>query len=100
MNVGSQVSIDLVHDRGCYQFEVMRPIPMRLAALLLLALMTTGPAQAHKAHKSRASHESQEVATAKAIRRVPEGATVTDTSCKEINYGFQTRWRCTVTYSD
>ena len=55
---------------------------------------------AHDSHKARASDKSQEVATAKAMRRVPEGATVTDTSCKKLNYVFQTRWRCTITYSD
>ena len=75
-------------------------MPMRLAALLSLALLTAGAVQAHEAHKSRASDKSEEVATAKAMRRVPEGVTVTKTSCKEINYVFQTRWRCTVTYSD
>ncbi len=73
---------------------------MRLAVLLSLALLTSGVAQAHEAHQSRASDQSKEIATAKAMRRVPEGATVTDTSCREIKYVFQTRWRCTITYSD
>ena len=73
---------------------------MRLAVLLSLALLTSGVAQAHEAHQSRASDQSEEIATAKAMRRVPEGATVTDTSCREIKYVFQTRWRCTITYSD
>ena len=79
---------------------MLRFLPMRLAVLLSLALLTSGVAQAHEAHKSRASDQSEEVATAKAMRRVPEGATVTDTSCKKLNYVFQTRWRCTITYSD
>ena len=34
------------------------------------------------------------------MRRLPEGATVTDTSCKKLNYVFQTCWSCTITYSD
>ena len=58
---------------------------MRLAALLSLALLSSGAVYAHDSHKARASDESQDVATAKAMRRVPEGATVTDTSCEELN---------------
>ena len=73
---------------------------MRLAALLSLALLSSGAVYAHDSHKARASDESHNVATAKAMRRVPEGATVTDTSCKKLNYVFQTRWRCTITYGD
>ena len=75
-------------------------MPMRLAALLSLVLLSPGVVYAHDSHKARASDKSQEVATAKAMRRVPEGATVIDTFCKEVNYVFQTRFRCTVTYSD
>ena len=83
-----------------YQIDVRGAMPMRLAALLSLALLIPGAVYAHDSHKARASDKSQEVATAKAMRRVPEGATVTDTFCKEVNYVFQTRFRCTVTYSD
>ena len=79
---------------------VMGSMPMRLAALLSLALLSLGVVYAHDSHKARASDKSQEVATDKAMRRLPEGATVTDTSCKKLNYVFQTRWRCTITYSD
>ena len=75
-------------------------MPMRLAALLSLVLLSPGVVYAHDSHKARASDQSKEIATAKAMRRVPEGATVTDTSCREIKYVFQTRWRCTITYSD
>ena len=75
-------------------------LSMRLTVLLSLALLTSGVVQAHEAHQSRALDQSEETATAKAMRRVPEGATVTDISCREIRYVFQTRWRCTVTYSD
>ena len=80
--------------------DVLGSMPMRLAALLSLVLLSPGVVYAHDSHKARASDKSQEVATAKAMRRVPEGATVTDTSCKKLNYVFQTRWRCTITYSD
>ena len=73
---------------------------MHLAVLLSLVLLSPGVACAHDSHKARASDKSQEVATAKALRRLPKGATVTDTSCRQIKYVFQTRWRCTITYSD
>ena len=61
---------------------------MRLAALLSLALLSSGAVYAHDSHKARASDELQDVATAKAMRRVPEEATVTDTSFKKLNYVF------------
>ena len=80
--------------------DVLGSMPMRLAALLSLVLLSPGVVYAHNSHKARASDKSQEVAAAKAMRRVPEGATVTDTTCKKLNYVFQTRWRCTITYSD
>ena len=73
-------------------------MPMRLAALLSLVLLNPGVVYAHDSHKARASDKSKEVATAKVMRRVPRGATVTDTSCKKLNYVFQTRWRCTTAY--
>ena len=75
-------------------------MPMKLAALLSLVLLSPGVVYAHNSHKARASEKSQEVAAAKSMRRVPEGATVTDNTCKKLNYVFQTRWRCTITYSD
>ncbi len=71
---------------------------MRLVALLSLLLLSPGVVYAHDSHKARASDKSKEVATAKVMRRVPRGATVTDTSCKKLNYVFQTRWRCTTAY--
>ena len=70
---------------SCYQIDVLGSRPMRLAALLSLALLSSGAVYAHDSHKARSSDESQDVATAKAMRRVPEGATVTDTSCKKLN---------------
>ena len=80
--------------------DVMGSISMQHAVLLSLALLAPGSVYAHDSHKARASDKSQDVASTKALRRVPQGATVTDTSCKKLNYVFQARWRCTVTYSD
>ena len=39
-------------------------------------------------------------ATGEAMRLVPKGATVTDTTCKSIDVAADTRYQCTVTYSD
>ena len=80
--------------------DVLGSMPMRLAALHSLVLLSPGVVYAHNSHTARASDKSQEVAATKAMRHVPEGATVTDTTCKKLNYVFQTRWRCTITYSD
>lgn len=68
--------------------DVLGCMSMRLAVLLWLALLSPGVVYAHDSHKARASDKSQEVATAKAMRRVPEEATVTDTSFKKLNYVF------------
>ena len=72
------------------QIDVLGSMSMRLAALLSLVLLSPGVLYAHDSHKARASDKSQEVVTAKAMRRVPvpEGATVTDTSRKKLNYVF------------
>ena len=47
---------------------------------------------AHDSDKAKASNKSQEVATYRAMRHKHEGATVTDISCKEVNYIFGTRF--------
>jgi hypothetical protein len=39
-------------------------------------------------------------ATGEAMRLVPKGATVTDTTCREIDLAGDTRYQCTVTYGD
>ena len=75
-------------------------MPMRPAALLSLALLIPGAVYGHDSHKALASDKTQEVATAKAMLRLPEGATVTDTFCKEVNYVFLTRFRYNVDYSN
>jgi len=40
----------------------------------------------------------QEVATTRALGKVPEGKTVTGTSCQSIERAFETAYRCTVTW--
>ena len=72
---------------------------MRLAALLSLLLLTPAPVFAHEA-KVIAEGRSKEFATAEAMRGVPKGASVTDTSCRSQDVGLSTRYWCTVTYTD
>ena len=72
---------------------------MRLAALLSLLLLTPVTVFAHES-KVTGEGMSAEFATAQAMRGVPKGASVTDTSCKSQDVGISTRYWCTVTYSD
>ena len=80
--------------------DVMGSISMQHAVPISLAVLAPGAVYAHDSHRARASDKSQDVATTKSMRRVTEGASVTDTSCKKLNYVFQASWRCTVTYRD
>ena len=54
------------------------------------------------AHEAKVTGEgmSEEFATAEAIRGVPKGASVTDTTCRSQDVGMSTRYWCTVEYSD
>ena len=72
---------------------------MRLAVFLSLSLLAPTTVFAHEA-KVTAEGMSEEFATAEAMRGVPKGASVTDTSCRSEEIGFSTRYWCTVTYSD
>ena len=72
---------------------------MRLAALLSLLLLTPATVFAHEA-KVTAEGMSEEFAIGEAMRQIPKGATVTDTSCRTQDVGISTRYWCTLTYSD
>ena len=61
-------------------------LPMRLAALLSLMLLTPATVFAHEA-KVTAEGMSEEFATAEAMREVPKGASVTDTACRSQDVG-------------
>ena len=63
---------------------------MRLTALLSLLLLTPATVFAHEA-KVTAEGMSEEFATAEAMRGVPKGAFVTDTSCMSKDVGMSTR---------
>ena len=72
---------------------------MRLAVILSLALLVPATVFANES-KGTGEGRAEEFATAEAMRGVPKGASVTDTSCRSEEIGFSTRYWCTVTYSD
>ncbi len=72
---------------------------MRLAVLLSLVLLTPATGWAHES-KVTAEGMSEEFAIAEAMRQVPKGASVTDTSCRTQDVGMSTRYWCTLTYTD
>ena len=71
---------------------------MRHAALLTATILLGSTALAG-GHRATAQGPSEQFATAEAMRVVPKGATITDTTCKSIDVGFSSRYQCTITYS-
>ena len=49
--------------------------------------------------RATAQGPSEQFATAEAMRVIPKGATITDTTCKSIDVGASSRYQCTITYS-
>ena len=72
---------------------------MRLAVLLSLALLAPTAVLAHES-KITGEGPSEEFATAQAMRRVPKGGSVTNTSCTSKDVGLSVRYWCTITYMD
>jgi len=72
---------------------------MRFAAFFALMLLAPAILLAHEA-KVTGEGMSEEFATAEAMRGVPKGASVTDTTCRSQDVGMSTRYWCTVEYSD
>ena len=72
---------------------------MRFAAFFALMLLAPATLSAHEA-KVTGEGMSEEFATAEAMRGVPKGASVTDTTCRSQDVGMSTRYWCTVEYSD
>ena len=70
---------------------------MRFTALLTAMVLLAPNAMAHE-RKASAQGPTEEFATAQAMRLVPMGATITNTTCKSISVGFDTRYQCTLTY--
>ena len=71
---------------------------MRHTALLMATILLGSTALAG-GNRATAQAPSEQFATAEAMRVVPKGATITDTTCKSIDVGFSSRYQCTITYS-
>ena len=71
---------------------------MRMAALVIATVLFS-PVAAAGGNRATAQGPSEQFATAEAMRVIPKGATVTDTTCKSIDVGFSSRYQCTITYS-
>ena len=69
--------------------------------LLTLALLFVAGSHA-VAHEGKATAQgvTEMFATGEAMRLVPKGAAITDTTCKEIDLAGDTRYQCTVKYGD
>jgi len=69
--------------------------------LLTLALLFVAGSHAG-AHEGKATAQgvTEMFATGEAMRLVPKGAAITDTTCKEIDLAGDTRYQCTVKYGD
>ena len=79
-----------------YPMESIMPFRLMFLAGLLLLGSTAD------AHTGRATAQgySEEFATAEAMRQMPKGSTLTDTTCKSIELPGATRYECTITYDD
>ena len=71
---------------------------MRHAALLMATILWSTTALAG-GNRSTAQGPSEQFATGEAMRAIPKGATITDTTCKSIDVGFSSRYQCTIIYS-
>ena len=67
------------------------------AVLLCVSLLLAMPVAAAEKGTSTAQGVNEQMATAQAMRSVPKGAAVVDTTCKEIGVGaFTYRFQCSV----
>ena len=71
----------------------MRNAALLIASLFLGSIVLAGDKQA------TAQGPSEQFATDEAIRVIPKGATITDTTCKSIDVGASSRHQCNITYS-
>ena len=67
------------------------------AVFFCVSLLLAIPVAAAEKGTSTAQGVNEQMATAQAMRSVPKGATVVDTTCKEIGVGaFNYRFQCAV----
>ena len=72
---------------------------MRFLLTVALLFVAGSHAGAHEG-KATAQGVTEMFATGEAMRLVPKGAAITDTTCKEIDLAGDTRYQCTVKYGD
>ena len=72
---------------------------MRFLLTVALLFMAGSHAAAHEG-KATAQGVTEMFATGEAMRLVPKGAAITDTTCKEIDLAGDTRYQCTVKYGN
>ena len=68
-------------------------------AVLLMASLLLGSMALAGGKRATAQGPSEQFATAEAMRVIPKGATITNTTCKSIDVGASSRYQCTITYS-
>jgi len=76
----------------------LRALTMRNAALLMASLLLGSVALAG-GKRATAQGPSEQFATAEAMRVIPKGATITNTTCKSIDVGASSRYQCSIIYS-
>ena len=78
-----------------------RPALARLmrCSALLVALALAAPQALAREHKRSAEGGTEQFATGQAMRMLPKGAVITDTTCIKIDVAGSSRYKCTLTFS-
>jgi len=78
-----------------------RPALARLmrCSTLLVALALAAPHALSRDNKRSAEGGTEQFATGQAMRLLPKGAVITDTTCIEIDVAGSSRYKCTLTFS-
>jgi len=78
--------------------QLHRALTMQNAALLMANFLLGSMALAGS-KRATAQRPSEIFATAEAMRVIPKGATITNTTCYGIDVGASGRYQCTIIYS-
>ena len=68
---------------------------MRNAALLMASLLLGSMALA-SSKRATAQGQCEQFATSEAMRVIPKGATILNTTCRSIDVGASSRYQCTI----
>ena len=74
----------------------IKPFRLYLAIFLMLITPLTQKMEAKTSGSAQAEGPTEEFATGEAMRRKPKNAIIESTTCKTIDVGDDTRYRCTV----